>query len=308
MIENKKLPLPDSTNEYEKTLAHWVNRQNQNYENRTHRMKDDILYEAWTLFLNMHVKNNQIKPVKPMKPMKPMKLVNRPKKNFEYTVKKTMETPEIKRIRIKSQMEVLHQRYKTLTSANLNKEFSDNSDLWNEYHDLSAKNEESFPQEKIPRNRIINELESLKTRRTKTVVDMGCGRAQISKHFTDKNDTRFQFINYDHVSSNETVISCDISNTPLENDSVEIVILSLAMWGSNCRTYIAEAHRILESNGLLYIIEATRRWSEEDENHNLILGEEGGKLKKVLIENRFQVSESKIEKFSLFVCNKRQII
>jgi ubiquinone/menaquinone biosynthesis C-methylase UbiE len=136
---------------------------------------------------------------------------------------------------------------------------------------------------------------------------MGCGRAQISKHFTDKNDTRFQFINYDHVSSNETVISCDISSTPLENDSVEIVILSLAMWGSNCKTYIAEAHRILESNGLLYIIEATKRWSEKDENHNFIQGEEGGKLRKVLIENNFQVSESRIEKFSLFVCNKRQI-
>lgn len=99
-----------------------------------------------------------------------------------------------------------------------------------------------------------------------------------------------------------------ISNTPLENDSVEVVILSLAMWGSNCKTYIEEAHRILESNGLLYIIEATKRWSDKDENHNLIEGEEGGKLKKLLIENSFQVSESYIEKFSMFVCNKRQII
>ena len=302
MTENDKLPSPDSKNDYERTLAYWFLHQNQNYEKRKHRMKEDIPYNAWTLFINTHVKNNQIKPVKTMK------LVIRPKKNFEYTVKKTMETPVIKRIRIKSHMEILHQRYKTLSSANLNKEFTDNSNLWNEYHDLSEKNEESFPQEGIPRNRIINELEKLKTRRTKTVVDMGCGRAQISKHFTDKNDTRFQFINYDHVSCNETVISCDISNTPQENDSVEIVILSLALWGSNCKSYIAEAHRILESNGLLYIIEATKRWSEEDENHNLIQGEEGGKLKKVLIENNFQVSESKIEKFSLFICNKRQII
>jgi ribosomal RNA-processing protein 8 len=302
--ENKKFPLSVSTNEYEKTLALWARHQNQNYKNRTHRMNDDIPYNAWTLFCDTHVKNNQIKPVKTMELVKP----SRPKKNFEYTVKKTTDTPEIKKIRIKSQMEVLHQRYKTLSSTNLNKEFSDNSNLWNEYHDLSEKNEESFPKEGIPRNRIINELEKLKARRTKTVVDMGCGRAQISKHFTDKNDTRFQFINYDHVSSNESVISCDISNTPLENDSVEIVILSLAMWGSNCKSYITEAHRILESNGLLYIIEATKRWSEEDENHNLIQGEEGGKLKNVLIENHFQVSESKIEKFSLFVCNKRQII
>ena len=133
---------------------------------------------------------------------------------------------------------------------------------------------------------------------------MGCGRAQISKHFTDKNDARFQFINYDHVSSNESVISCDISNTPLDDDSVEIEILCLAMWGSNCKSYITEAHRILESNGLLYIIEATKRWSDKD----VVLGDEGGKLNKLLTDNFFQVSESKIEKFSYIVCNKRQRI
>jgi cyclopropane fatty-acyl-phospholipid synthase-like methyltransferase len=266
-------------------------------------MKDDVRINIWTKFIKEYgdyfVSSKDAKS----KPMKSMNLVN-PKE----IVANTIETPENRKIRTKSQMEVLHQRYKTLSSTNLNKEFNDNSNLWNEYHEMSEQNEESFPKESIPRNRIIEELEKLKTKRTKTVVDMGCGRAQISKHFTDKNDTRFQFINYDHVSCNETVISCDISNTPQENDSVEIVILSLSMWGSNCKSYIEEAHRILESNGLLYIIEATKRWSEKDENHNLIQGEEGGKLKKVLIENNFQVSESKIEKFSLFVCNKRQII
>jgi ribosomal RNA-processing protein 8 len=137
---------------------------------------------------------------------------------------------------------------------------------------------------------------------------MGCGRAQISKHFTDKNDARFEFINYDHVSSNESVISCDISNTPLDNDSVDIAILCLAMWGSNCKSYITEAHRILESNGLLYMIEPTKRWSDKDENNNIVVGDEGKRLKKLLTDNYFQVSESKIEKFSYIVCNKRQRI
>ena len=31
------------------------------------------------------------------------------------------------------------------------------------------------------------------------------------------------------------------------------------MWGSNRKTYITEAHRILESGGRLYIMEATKR-------------------------------------------------
>ncbi len=72
------------------------------------------------------------------------------------------------------------------------------------------------------------------------------------------------------------------------------------MWGSNCKTYITEAHRILESGGRLYIMEATKRWSEKDENGNNIEGQEGGKLRNLLQENGFQIVEERIEKFCIF--------
>jgi ribosomal RNA-processing protein 8 len=124
---------------------------------------------------------------------------------------------------------------------------------------------------------------------------MGCGKAQIAQHY--KNDPRFQFINYDHVSSNDAVTSCDISRTPLDDNSVEVCILSLAMWGSNCKEYIAEASRILESNGRLYIIEPTKRWSDTDELNAC-------RLKTLLEDSGFQVVEQSIEKFCLFVCIK----
>jgi ubiquinone/menaquinone biosynthesis C-methylase UbiE len=138
---------------------------------------------------------------------------------------------------------------------------------------------------------------------------MGCGKAQIAEHY--KNDTRFKFFNYDHVSSNDAVTSCDISRTPLDDNSVEICILSLAMWGFNCEGYITEASRILESNGELYIIEPTKRkrWSEYDEHGNIVQGKEGDKLKELLETNGFHikkpyVKKPYIEKFCLFVCTK----
>ena len=255
-------------------------------------MKNDERYNEWTTFTNEYLSKNN--------PTKSMALVT-PTIIKEM---KTEETPENRRIRTKSQMEILHKRYKTLTSSNLNKEFKENTQLWNEYHEISEKNEESFPENEIPRNKIIQELDKLVIKRKRTVVDMGCGKGQISKYFTDKNDKRFQFINYDHVSNDESVISCDISNVPLEDGSADMVILSLAMWGSNCKSYIAEANRILDLDGKLYIIEATKRWSEKDENHNLIQGEEGGKLKQLLVENNFQILESEIKKFSMFTCRK----
>ena len=118
------------------------------------------------------------------------------------------------------------------------------------------------------------------------------------------NDNRFEFINYDHISENEAVISCDISNTPLENDSVDICVLSYAMWGSNCNDYIKETNRILESSGKLYIIEPTRRWSNKDDNQNIIEGQQGEKLRELLQESGFIIIRESIEKFSLFECVK----
>jgi hypothetical protein len=227
-------------------------------------------------------------PEETPKPKKSMKLK-------EPKTKEPKETVEQRKQRTKSELSVLHQRYKTLTSQNLQKEFQETPELWHKYHAISEENEKSFPNEGIPRNRIINEMTEIKGKRTRSVVDMGCGKAQIADHFT--NDSRFTFINYDHVSSKENVLVQDISNTELEDNSVEICILCLAMWGSNCHNYVKEAYRILESGGKLYIMEATKRWTTD--------GDEAGKrLKSLLEDTGFQITKQSIEKFCLFVCSK----
>ena len=105
----------------------------------------------------------------------------------------------------------------------------------------------------------------------------------------------------------------------LEDHSVEICILCLAMWGSNCHDYVREAYRILESGGKLYIMEATKRWTSvatesvatesvatKNVTENLVEAEPADKLKKLLEESGFQIDSKKssVEKFSLFVCTK----
>ena len=214
-----------------------------------------------------------------------------PKKSMTLKpTKEPTESTEQKRQRIKTEISELHQKYKTLTSANLSKLFK-NKTKWEHYHTISEKNEESFPKESIPRNQIITELDKIKTKRPKKIVDMGCGKANISKHFT--GDKRFEFTNYDHVSNDDSVEECDISQVPLEDDSAEICILSLAMWGSNCKEYIAEAHRILETNGTLYIIEPTKRWTNV---------EPADRLRELL--SGFIIKKETIEKFTMFIAVK----
>jgi hypothetical protein len=292
MNENKKRPIQQSKNEEEKELAIWLSHQNRNYKNK--KMLEER-YNLWTEIIEQYKQyfdNDTSSETKSSSKKKSMKL---------NTSTSSSSSAKEKRERNKSELSELHQKYKTMNSQNLHKEFNENPELWKTYHEISEENEKSFPEEDIPRNRVMTELDKIKTKRSKMVVDMGCGKAHISKHF--KKDKRFTFTNLDHYSSDDTITSCDILNTGLEDDSTEICILSLAMWGSNCREYIEEAYRILETNGTLYIIEPTKRWSEKDE-HNNIINEPGMKLKQLLEENNFRIDKQDIEKFSLFVCRK----
>ena len=339
--ENKKRPSVSSKNKEEKLLGVWLCHQIKNYKNKTKGMKNEDRRKVWFNFIQLYpkifnienpdkeikdeitpiprqipkkikiriiqnVNNEESKEITPIPTQIPIKKKRMKIRIIQNVIneepKETKEIIEEKKRRVKSEIETLHQRYKTMTSQNLNNEFKEKQELWKKYHAISEENEQSFPEEEIPRNRIITELHKIKTKRTKQIVDMGCGKGFISQHF--KNDNRFSFINYDHISDNDAVISCDISNIPLENDSVDICILSLAMWGSNCKDYIKESNRILESGGKLYIIEPTKRWSNKDENGNMIEGKQGNKLRELLQESGFIIIRESIEKFSLFECVK----
>ena len=310
-----KRPTYTDKNKEIKSLGCWIQTQQENYKTKTKSMKNKEIRIKWEEFTNEYQQyfykldksetetviesektNTETKRIKIK--IKSMKL---PKKS-ESKKETTEEDVKEKQKRIKSEISVLHQLYKTMNSSNLYKKFNENDkQLWREYHEISEENEKSFPEDEIPRNRIIQELLKIKTKRTKLIVDMGCGKAQIAKYFN--NDQRFKFINYDHVSCDNNIQSCDISSMPLEDNSVEICLLSLAMWGSNCHDYLMEAYRVLESGGKLYIIEPTRRWTPQDGEKNIMEGKEGDKLKDLLEEKGFKIMESpQIDKFCLFVC------
>jgi hypothetical protein len=288
-------------------LGRWMYNQIKNYENKKGLINKKTKYNAWTTFMNEFKQYfDNIECVTTVTTVSETVLSSSsstpPKQKSMKLKTSSSKTKNAIKERIKSEISVLHQKYKTMKSSNLQSEFRENPEKWHHYHKISEENEKSYPEEDIPRNRIIQELSKIKTKRTKMVIDMGCGKAHISEYFA--SDKRFQFINYDHIACNPSVTTCDISCLPLDEDSVEICILSLAMWGSNCKEYIQEANRILESNGKLYIIEATKRWSEQDDQGNILPEKEACKLKTLLEENGFQIVEKSIEKFCLFVCIK----
>ena len=276
-IMEKKSGLLQKTD----SLYNWIHNMKKNYKTKTQIMKDEKIREHWEEFMKF-IENKEYFTTIPKKSMKLKKETTQPTESTEH-----------KRHRVKSELSVLHQHYKTMRSDTLAQHFKDNPDAWSDYHAISEANEESFPTEFIPRNQIIRELDKIKTRRTQNVIDMGCGMASISKHFI--HDTRFKFTNIDHVAINETVQVGDISKLPFEDDSQDVCILSLAMWGSNCKEYIQEAHRVLETNGTLYIIEPTKRWTE-------IETELAGRMIELLKD--FHIRQMTIEKFTFIVAIK----
>jgi SAM-dependent methyltransferase len=199
----------------------------------------------------------------------------------------------------------LHKTYKRMRSDTLHTTFRQNPQLWREYHAERKRNFASYDPSSIPCNRIIAELAKIRTSRRKLVVDMGCGDASIAHHFSAQSDHRFQFANYDHQSGGDpTITEVDMSKLPLGDASAEIAIMSLALWGTsdNCRQYVQEAHRVLESGGLFYIIDTTKRWSPEP----LTTDKNAGELLQTLLTScGFRiVSEDVGVPFCMFVCNK----
>ena len=194
-----------------------------------------------------------------------------------------------------------------MNSENLHKNFKENPELFKKYHEIREEHMSTYNDDEIPIKFIIKELEKINTKKTKTIVDAGCGLAHISKHFTSKNDKRFNFINYDHQSSDETIISCNISKMLLDDCEADYVILSMCLsWGydEDKEKYLKESWRVLETQGNLLIIDSTKKWSETNDDNYIEPGMEGIKLKKMLQQNGFKIIKEEIGKYCYFNCIK----
>ena len=298
ITERKKSPNKRDKNNVIKTLGVWVGTQKKNYDLDIAKcqqiMKNPVIHSLWTETINNPKYKDYLPPLK--------KLTK--KQTAIPIATTTTETTTPHHFPPPSEIGLLHKTYLKMRSDTLNARFKSEPQLWREYHATRKRNFATYDPVSIPSNQIIRELEKIQTKRRKVVVDMGCGEAPIAHHFQNKNDLRFTFHNYDHQSGGDPLIQeVDISALPLDDASVEIGIMSLALWGTkeNCTQYIKEAYRVLESGGLFYISDSTKKWSPEP-----LTPENGGELLRTLLtENGFKIIGSTLgSPFCLFVCNK----
>ena len=258
----------------EKQLGSWLGTQQKNNKTKEEIMSNPTIHQTWTEFIT----NPQYSKYFPQPNQKDMS-----KPNIQPKSDKKGNPPP------RSQLSELHKKYKTMNSTNLHQHFQANSNDWKIYHNISKENEKTFPKEEIPRNLMIKYINELPGKKQKIVADLGCGFAEINEYF--ENNNRFKFHNFDHIADNEKVIQKDIEHTGLDDYSVDIAILSLAMWGSNCHKYINEVYRILDTGGTLLIAEPYKRWNKEDGINELVK----------LLENNNFIIINNIEKKFMFI-------
>ena len=329
---NKKCPSNKSKNKEEKNIGGWFSNQKQHYKNKNNSMKTPERQKIWEEFLEEYADilnatgnddeddnasisststTTSTKSAKPKKQSAPKKKTMeyipeppRPPPKKELTEEEKAEKEKQQRIKTKSQLSEYHKIYKVMRSDNLHQYFQENPEEFMKYHLCAEANESTYEdQSEIPLNKIISLLEKNRHKKTKTLLDLGCGFADIKLYFD--NDPRYKVLSFDHLAIAAHITACDIAHLPpdIEEDSVDFVVLSLAMWGPNCEDYVREAHRVLETNGVLYIGEPTKRWTY-DATENLPNPEPAQLLIELLERNGFQILERYIKKFSVFKCCK----
>jgi hypothetical protein len=231
-----------SKNQDEKVLGSWISNQLQNYQKKTYIMKDENIRKSWEEFVN------DDKYLEYFKKRSKKSVIVKPKTESNTKSNIKMQISEYQEIGRKMSLQ---------NSANTNKMFQDNNKLWHLYHDYRDYSFEGYDnQDEIPVNRIISYLES-KLKYKLDILDLGCGRNQITEHF--KINSKFSITGYDHISYNES-IECDVSNLPNEDYSVDMCIFSQSLMGSNWKDYLQEAKRVLKYNGEMIISESVDRY------------------------------------------------
>ena len=189
-----------------------------------------------------------------------------------------------------SRFRELNEDLYTTTSDTAFKRFSENPELFDQYHEGFRKQVSQWPVN--PVDVIIRwirkkgaQKQGSKKKGSLVIADFGCGDAKLGKELggqgnqkTKKqkkengdNNGGFKVHSFDLVANGNPLITpCDMANVPLDDGVVDIAVFCLALMGTNIADFIREAHRVLKSDGVIKIAEVRSRFeatADGDDGH-----------------------------------------
>jgi ribosomal RNA-processing protein 8 len=88
------------------------------------------------------------------------------------------------------------------------------------------------------------------------VADLGCGDATLASAVPQKVHS------FDLVSTVPGVIACNMSNLPLQKESIDVAVFCLSLMGTDYGEFLEEAARVLNQSGWIWIAEVQSRFVE----------------------------------------------
>jgi superfamily II DNA or RNA helicase len=147
----------------------------------------------------------------------------------------------------------MNQRFNTSKSTTMHDRLVADPEEFYLYHSLYREARESWSE--VPYQVLA---EQLNKRPDWVIGDFGCGEALLSKSLRNK------VYSFDHVAINPSVIACDMANTGLDAEMLDVAVFSLSLMGVNWEDYLKEAFRLLRSGGLLKVSEPASGWAENN--------------------------------------------
>ena len=146
--------------------------------------------------------------------------------------------------------------------------------LFDQYHQGFRSQAERWPVNPlhIIKDRIINIVENTASsnlsqntdKQEFIVADMGCGEAQLSLDLQQLN-RNIKVLSFDLVSINDRITAANIKKVPLPAKSVDVVVFSLSLMGTDYVDFLKEAFRILRDDGRLLVAEVESRFKDQNE-------------------------------------------
>jgi hypothetical protein len=149
----------------------------------------------------------------------------------------------------------MNKKWSTQRSETTHTRLLENPEDWYYYHSLYREARKEW--DEIPYEIIA---EKISKRPDWIVGDFGCGENLLSSLISNRVHS------FDHVAIDNSVIACDIKNVPLDDSSLDVVVLSLALMGSNSIEYLSEASRVLRPYGKIFICEPFNKMDGREES------------------------------------------
>jgi superfamily II DNA or RNA helicase len=271
--ENGKAPRQTGAKDpEEKRIGSWVSVQKANCDPRGPEFSQQIMktnpeiWQIWTDTLAdpkyhaaLNVKTGRrANATSPSATSKKSHLIPKStQESLECSAPETNPT-SLKRVITDSPYKLTGRAWATQKSCTTHEKLQSNPAEWHAYH---AARDVSFQgyvdQSQIPRNRVIAHLGNKRKHRLR-ILDLGCGRNNIARHFADEKDHKFAIQGYDHVAEEGSgALAGNIADLAAqeEDESADICIYSQSLMGSDWRDYLTEGHRMLRYNGEFIISE-----------------------------------------------------